>query len=102
MIYPPCPIPPVVPVKAHGARAWHRTWHHTGRLHHKLAAAGGITSFLCTVGVAARFVICPLAHFIGNPAVQPVVAVPEPASIAVFGVMVAVFAAIWSNRRARS
>ena len=104
----PCPPPrghalvgaPVKPVH-HGIRTWHR-FHGGHHLHvglrHKLALAGALGTFGCIVGAGAVAIWTAAA----TPwAASPVVPIPEPSSVAIFASGIAIFAGIWSNRRAK-
>jgi hypothetical protein len=95
----PCPILPSVG-RGHEHRGI-RTWHHHGTstaLHHKLALAGALASFTCIIAAGALAIWQAAA----TPwSTTPILDVPEPSSVAIFGVAVAILAGGWSNRRAK-
>jgi hypothetical protein len=80
----------------------HHTWHRGHHLHvglrHKLALAGALGTFGCIVGAGAVAIWTAAA----TPwAASPVVPIPEPSSVAIFGVAVAILAGGGSTRRAK-
>jgi hypothetical protein len=82
----------------------HHTWHRFGGPHlhvglrHKIELAGALGTFGCIVGAGAVAIWQAAA----TPwAASPVVPIPEPSSVAIFASGIAIFAGIWSNRRAK-